>query len=113
MIRSSFFRWKSASGCDSKVLVDLNLSYRELAIKLNFQPLPVCVFAPVPRNLDEGKGTCTLILFAAELILGLLPALLKLVGRVDNDDSVDRVLLFGQTLSQLTRALIFAFLVLA
>lgn len=55
MIRSSFFRWKSASGCDSKVLIDLNLSYGGLAIKLNFQPLRVCVFAPVPRNLDEGK----------------------------------------------------------
>lgn len=62
----------------------MNLSYYgELAIKSTFQPLPLCVVAPLPRNLNEGKGkivrVCTLILFVAELILGLLPTLLNLV----------------------------------
>lgn len=53
-----------------------------------------------------------MIWFVAELILGLLPTLLKLVCGVDNDDSGDGVLFFGQKLSQLTRALIFMFLFL-
>lgn len=38
-------------------LIDIYLSYYgELAIKSNFQPLPLCVVAPLPRNLNEGKG---------------------------------------------------------
>lgn len=77
---------KSASGCDSKVLIDLTQSYGELEIKLNLQPLPFCVFWEPERKLRY-----LYLDLVCSGVNGLLPTLLKLVGGVDNDDSVDRV----------------------
>ena len=118
MIKSNCLKWELASGLphDSEAWLGFDLCWGGFG-KIELSTI-VCVFAPPPSESErELKLPRSCLMLKAEFILGLLLTFLEWVDGVGNNDYVEWVFdllgsLSGETLSQLTRALMFFFLFL-